>query len=92
MRQQDFKLKNMGIKNIFKKKPKRTLSEVIANHLRLRGFKIEEDQFSDGSSRWVALMKNGFTLTISFDMKGNVIKDIELHKDIYEVVDQKKLF
>lgn len=82
------------MKNPFKKKPKfiPTLKQVVANHLRRAGFNIEEDRFSDDSSNWVALRKNGYTLTIEFDNKGNVIKDVELHKDIYEVTDQKKLF
>jgi len=82
------------MKNPFKKKKVQgpTLSQVVANHLRLSGYTVDEDQFSDGSARWVEVHKNGYTVTIDFDMSGNRIKGMELHQDILQVVDQKKLF
>lgn len=70
---------------------KKTLSNLILKQLVQAGFDANEDQFSDKSSRWVEIKKNNYTITISFDIKGNIIEDVELHEDILDVVDTKKL-
>lgn len=71
--------------------PKVTLSNLILRQLLQIGFDANEDQFSDKSARWVEIKKNNYTITISFDQRGNVIEDVELHEDILDVVDTKKL-
>lgn len=47
---------------------------------------------SDGSCSWIEIRKpkNRRIVSIKFDAKGEKIQDVEIHKEIIQVVDQKK--
>lgn len=52
------------------------------------GCKVTMDKFSDNSAGWIEVKnKEGFIISISFDSKFKKIENIEIFKDIYDVVD-----
>lgn len=71
---------------------KETFSQKLAKQLQAAGFEVHEDQFKDKSARWVELRKDGYSLEINFDIKGQKIIGLSLHKEIVQVVDSKRLF
>lgn len=65
----------------------------LSNLLESQGFKIERGHTSDNSCDWIIYRKQGSNIFIefSFDDKGKTLSDINIWKDITQVVDQKKL-
>lgn len=53
---------------------------------------VTSDRFSDGSCSWITIRNNDEELIISFDGKGENITDVELWKDIIEVVRTEKIW
>lgn len=53
---------------------------------------IEQDSFEGEDCRWIDLKIKRGSLCITFNEEGTKITDIALYKDIYEVVDQKKVW
>ena len=71
---------------------KKTFSEELAEQFRATGFEATDDTFSDRSARWVEVKKDGYVIEIDFDLKGQKIIGMSLHKDIVQVVYSKRLF
>lgn len=69
------------------RKQRLDFSQKLAQKLSHLG-KVEEDEFSDKSLRWITLRKGDMELVISFDIKGEKIDSIQLFKDKVEVVSQ----
>lgn len=74
------------------RQPKRDFAEILASKLNELG-EVESGSLADNSGRWVSIMvTKKKVLTISFNMKGNEITGISLHKDVTEVTGQTQLF
>lgn len=68
----------------------RMLKALSMNHTLLTDSGI----MSDNSCSWIEIRKpkSRKIVSIQFDGKGEKIQDIEVHREIIRVVDQKKLF
>lgn len=78
-------------KNRDMKTTKKKFAEILIEKLQPLGI-VSSDTMSDNSCHWVSLKIKDVELTFSFDKDKETFQDISLHKDIYEVVDQKRLW
>lgn len=85
----------MPKKAVKKKKeqmPRKDFAQMFAEKLRKSSLgEVDEGALFDDSARWVTLKVGLIHLSFCFNMKGELITDIGLYKDILEVVDQKQI-
>lgn len=75
------------------RKPRLDFAQRLAQKLIESGLgEVDEGALSDDSGRWVNLKIGRHELCFSFDMKGEKIDGVGLHKDIVRVVDQVKVW
>lgn len=75
------------------RRPRKDFAERFADKLRQSELGVvDEGALGDGSGRWVTLKVGPLDLSFSFDMKGGLITDVGLYKDVIEVTGQHKIF
>jgi hypothetical protein len=78
-----------------KVKTKEILRVQVAQMFHDAGYDVDADAFSDGSSSWLNIAKNGnsvFSLVLSFNGEGTKFEDFNVWKEITEVVSEEKIF
>ena len=76
-----------------KNKRRKTLAERI--HEQVKNLNMGEtilESMSDDSCTYIELTVGLKVLSVQFDFKGKTIQKIELHENIIDIVDQKKIF